>query len=288
MKKGWVVYDRNQYQKNRWFADRLHSIGSGFSDMRMVIAEDLSYGISAGKPTLKLQGEPVELPDFAVIRTISPFLSSFLEKAGIRLFNRAEIARICNDKRETCLLMRQTVPMAETRFCEKRYFDVRTMEKGDFPLVVKSHDGHGGSGVFLAEEEKELSGILGEIDGNAFVMQRFLPPGGRDLRVYCLGGEILGSVLRTSEGWKSNFSLGGKAELYTTDQKERELIRSLIGRFPVLPDFIGLDFLVTEKGLLFNEAEDVVGCRMLYECTELDAAAEYMDYIRKTLEKELP
>ena len=39
----------------------------------------------------------------------------------------------------------------------------------------------------------------------------------------------------------------------------------------------GIDFLVQWDGtLLFNELEEMVGCRMLYQCTERDIVRDYI------------
>ena len=54
------------------------------------------------------------------------------------------------------------------------------------------------------------------------------------------------------------------------------MVRRVIGAFPVVPDFVGVDLLLTDRGPVFNEVEDVVGTRMLYSCTDIDAADRYV------------
>jgi gamma-F420-2:alpha-L-glutamate ligase len=44
---------------------------------------------------------------------------------------------------------------------------------------------------------------------------------------------------------------------------------------------VGIDFLIGDKGeLIFNEIEDVVGARMLYQCTDINLVGLYLDYIQ--------
>ena len=47
-------------------------------------------------------------------------------------------------------------------------------------------------------------------------------------------------------------------------------------------DYVGIDFLVGEnEELIFNEIEDVVGARMLSQCSDIDYAGMYIDYIKR-------
>ena len=43
----------------------------------------------------------------------------------------------------------------------------------------------------------------------------------------------------------------------------------------------GIDFLIGDNGeLIFNEVEDVVGARMLYQCVpDINLVGKYLDYI---------
>jgi len=45
-------------------------------------------------------------------------------------------------------------------------------------------------------------------------------------------------------------------------------------------DFIGIDFMLNQKvEFVFNEIEDVVGIRTLYEYGHIDTAKVYVEYI---------
>ena len=42
----------------------------------------------------------------------------------------------------------------------------------------------------------------------------------------------------------------------------------------------GMDFIVDSAGnLVFNEVEEMVGCRMLYQYTDLDIVKDYIDWL---------
>ena len=46
-------------------------------------------------------------------------------------------------------------------------------------------------------------------------------------------------------------------------------------------DFVGVDFIRHDGRWVLNEIEDVVGTRMIYALTDIDAADKYIDYILK-------
>ena len=98
------------------------------------------------------------------------------------------------------------------------------------------------------------------------------------MRVYVLGGEVLAAVKRTSEcDFRSNFSLGGKAEIIDLPDEVKEYIRLIIEALS--PDLVGIDFIRHNGEWVLGEIEDVVGTRMLYALTDIDAADEYVGYV---------
>ena len=278
---GWIVYDGRQYEKNRWFAQELLKNCEAFCDARLIITENLQFGICDDQPCMTYDGEAIAGPDFVIMRTIFPLLSEFLESVGARVFNDSRTSRVCNDKRLTyTALIRSGVPMMNTVFCDRSYFSLERLYGIRFPAVVKSAAGHGGSEVFSAESEEELAAVVRSLCDSRFLIQERFSPVGSDLRVYVLGKEIIGAALRRSDTLRSNLSLGGTAEAHPLTPAERDTVNAVLKALPFSPDFIGVDFLYAENKLVFNEIEDVVGTRMLYRTSDLDAALLYCEYIK--------
>ena len=100
-----------------------------------------------------------------------------------------------------------------------------------------------------------------------------------------IGTEIIAAVLRTAkEGFKSNFSLGGEVSLYELSDSEIEIVNRIIGQFEF--GLVGIDFIIGDDGeLIFNEIEDVVGSRMLYQCSDINIVEKYLSFIRGKLVK---
>ncbi len=117
-----------------------------------------------------------------------------------------------------------------------------------------------------------------------FVYQKPASDLGKDLRVWLIGGKIICSVLRQSKtDFRSNFCLGGSASVYTLSEKERALVYKIASL--VEYDYIGIDFVFNNGKIVFNEIEDSVGARMVYDKTNIDILDIYCEYIKNGLVK---
>lgn len=163
--------------------------------------------------------------------------------------------------------------------------------KNTSSYVIKSVSGHGGKEVMTLEQFLKGDAELGKQESDAanyykdkFVIQPLINANGRDLRVYVLGHEIIGAVLRKSVyGFKSNYSLGGSVSLYELSTKQKNIVNRIIDAFDF--SYVGIDFLLDEnENLIFNEIEDVVGSRMLSACSNINYVGLYLKYILSNLE----
>ena len=102
---------------------------------------------------------------------------------------------------------------------------------------------------------------------------------GRDLRVYMLGTACVQAMLRQSDSadFRSNFGLHHCAQPVEIPPEARRV--ACVVAEELRSALIGVDFIYDHGRLLFNEAEDAVGTRMLYQYTKLDIVRLYMDYI---------
>lgn len=270
---GLLIYERFESVRNRRFIDYwLDTAKVKNVDLRLVLIEEMSFGLMDNKPFLTVNGERITA-DFAVVRAKKPLLSHHLEKMGIAVFNPAHVSEILNDKRKTHALLQDDFPMMDTAFVE-----------GDsscpfpFPVVVKASAGCGGREVRLCDNEEKYREIIRDFAYSA-VVQPLCDTPGRDVRVYMLGKQILQGMLRYSdtEDFRANFGLHHCAKPIDIPDDIRRMALEAAERF----DFglVGVDFIFDHGRALFNEAEDVVGTRMLYQYTDIDVVPLYMDYI---------
>lgn len=205
-----------------------------------------------------------EAVDFVINRTNNAEIAQNFEKRGVRVFNPSPLTLLANDKQK-CY-----------EFMQENGIEIMPINYRQYPLVVKPRDGKGGSGVRLIES--------GEIpqDEN-LVYQMPASDLGKDLRVWMLGDKIIASILRKSEtDFRSNFCLGGQAVPYSLSADEAALIKKIASLLTY--DYIGIDFVFNKGKIVFNEIEDSVGARMVYEKTDIDILKLYCEYINNAVQ----
>lgn len=282
-KTGWLIYTQTDANDNQsyidWFIEEaaLQQI-----DLKLIIRENLSIGILNNKRAVLLDGQPVPLPDFVIVRVLEPLLNLHFEALGVRSFNSAAVSQICNHKAMTHHTVHSLgIPMVDTFFFKKD--QLGSTPPMSFPFVMKECTGRSGKQVYFIETEDDWNTALDALGTPDVVIQSCDVQLGRDVRVFIVGKEIIGAVLRKSTSdFRANFKLGGSAEVFPLDGKKTELIHKIIDHF----DFgmVGIDFLIDHQGdFLFNEIEDVVGSRILSATTDTNILQKYIAYIKKCL-----
>lgn len=202
------------------------------------------------------------LADYVINRSNDYKIAEFYEQNGIRVFNPSSLSKIANDK-QSCY-----------DFMEQNGIEIMPTRCAVPPFVKKPKDGHGGMGVVMCNSADDY-------DEN-MVCQQVATDVGRDVRVWVLGGKIIASILRKSDtDFRSNYCLGGSAEIYNLSADEQCLVQRIIDL--VDGDYFGVDFVFNNGKMVFNEIEDTVGARMIYDLTDIDIIAKYIDYIKACL-----
>lgn len=300
----WIIYNRDSARYNRQYIKFYMEEGAKLGiTVKLILTEELEFGVKNDQWYLTYQKNDENKPDFAICRVIYPLLSRQLEYMGIRVFNSSAVSEICNDKARTYQYLAKTgIRMVDTSFYRNNSVkDI--LAKVENPTVMKAVEGHGGSQVFLLEptmeaekhpselrsdrDEKEQSQdhnmVITGLGSSDVVVQPLIGSRHQDLRVYVIGKEIIAGVIRTAkQGFKSNFSLGGEVKLYRLTEEEINIVNKIIEQFDF--DFVGIDFILGDEGeLIFNEIEDVVGSRMLYQCANINVVEKYLNHILEQL-----
>lgn len=260
---GWVIYYREDLDKNQRF---IQFIKEGFAE----------HNIDIKVVVLKEEGiEREVMPDFVINRSRDSHVAAFFEQKNIRVFNSCKVTDIANDKEKTYHYLEGVVPFMPLLIADDAE---RIME----PYIIKSCSGHGGSQVFLVENASQKDAAIKAMDGGRFIMQKCCSDLGKDVRVYVIGNEIIQAMERTStESFKSNYSLGGSARPYALNEKEVEMVRRILEKLPL--DYGGIDFIFHDGQAVFNEIEDAVGARMIYENTNIHIVKMFVEYIVEEL-----
>lgn len=200
--------------------------------------------------------------DFVINRSNDYKIAQYYENQGVRVFNPSDFSMLANNK-QLCY-----------DYMENNGIKIMPTRYKEVPFVKKTVDGHGGTGVKMCYSVKEY-------DEN-FVCQKPSSDLGKDLRVWVLKDRIIASVLRESKvDFRSNYCLGGSATVYNLSDSEEKLVNEIISL--VKGDYYGIDFVFDNSKIVFNELEDTVGARMLYDKTDIDILKMYCDYIKNEM-----
>ena len=270
----WLVYQKDNIAGNQFFINRWEGAAKERGVfLRVVSHEDLVYGIHDHQVFIRHRDQ-YKLPDVAVMRLNAPLLSAQFELLHIPVFNNAHVARVCNGKRLTHQMILPYAPMMDTVFLRG---DEETSPL-PYPVVLKAAHGCGGRQVFLVSNENEFICALSQIRPDSALVQVVCDTPGRDIRAYVLGKRIVRVMQRLSnEDFRSNINQGGHAIPYDLKERDLQMVRSIISLF----DFglVGIDFILHQGRLMFNEIEDAVGTRMLYNLGEFDIVKLYLDEV---------
>jgi ribosomal protein S6--L-glutamate ligase/gamma-F420-2:alpha-L-glutamate ligase len=197
--------------------------------------------------------------DLVINRTNDYKIAQFFEQRGVRVFNSSAVSKLANNK-QLCY-----------DFMQKNGIEIMPTRYSKPPFVKKPFDSHGGQGVVMCQSKDEY-------DDN-MVCQKAASDLGRDLRVWVIGGKIIASILRINDNdFRSNYCLGGNAVPYDLSNDEIEQINKIIDL--IGGDYYGIDFVFNNGKIVFNEIEDTVGARMVYDKTNIDILKLYCDYIK--------
>lgn len=264
--KGLLIYEKKEIERNQGFIDRLITAAEKHGHQLTVIDDQQSSFPEA---------------DFIFFRARNPKLSKQLEQRNVRMFNRAEVNVIANDKYKALQLVQMlgiaTVPTKKIK---------AITEISHYPVVLKTVDGHGGTQVELFHEEDAAATFIENHPDQTIIAQAYIETNATDVRVFMLGTEVIGAVKRigAENSFKSNFTLGGTVEKFELDARQLADVEKIAKALK--SDYIGIDFLLLPDGTwLFNEIEDPVGARSYFATTNKDIAIPIMDYIHKELTK---
>ena len=263
--KGYIIYNTEDLTKNKRFIKFITETLNEYNiDVELVIID-------------RVELAELENPDFVINRSRNADVSRYFEGKNIRVFNSGKITEIANDKRKSYEYLEGIVPFMPLMSEEEA-------ESSGKPYIIKSCNGHGGTQVFMVENFQQKNEAIKEMKGNDFIFQKCCSDLGRDVRVYVIGNEIVQAMERTSaESFKSNYSLGGKAEPYTLKDYEISMVKKILNVLPM--DYAGIDFIFHKGKAVFNEIEDAVGARMIYENTDIHIVKLFAEYIAREVRK---
>lgn len=234
----------------------------------------------------------IEDYDFVIYLDKDKYTSSLLEKTGIRLFNRHDAIRVCDDKMDTHIrLAGNGINMPDTiagLLCYNEEASIQEImsrvelieEKLGYPCIIKECYGSLGAKVYCADDRNELLALMEKVKLKSHLFQKMINTSkGRDIRVIVIGGKALCGMKRSSKtDFRSNIELGGVGEPI-------ELPSSFIKISERVSEILGLDYCGID--LLYGENDEAIVCEVnsnaffgaMESVTRVNVAAKYAEYM---------
>lgn len=259
------------------------------------VIDYLKCSIEIMKNELKINylGKELPTPDAIIPRVGAS--RTFYGAAMVRHFEMMDVFTVTGslaikrsrDKlRSLQILSKNGVDMPKTVFASNKSNakDVIALS-GGAPLVLKILEGTQGVGVVLVDSEKAAKSVLDAfygMDVNLLVQEYIEEAGGADIRVFIVGGEIVGAMKRQgAEGdFRSNLHQGGSASAYKLNRKE---MTALAAAKAMGLGICGVDMIPSKRGPLVMEVNSSPGLEGIESSTGIDIASKIMDYIEKML-----
>jgi RimK family alpha-L-glutamate ligase len=238
-----------------------------------------------------LNGERVEMPLAVLARTGSGSnyfcLAAMrqLENLGVPVINSSASIDRVKDKLETSqLLARHGIPIPKTMLVRWPINESIVDSEIGWPCVVKVITGSHGKGVYLCKDRSsfgELMELINSLSTNkSLIIQEYIGyKVGTDLRVWVVGGKVIGAMQRTSQNdFRANISNGGTGMSFEITP-EIEFISRETARILDL-DIAGIDLLFDADGFKVCEANSAPGFLGFETYCQSNMAKAVVDYIK--------
>jgi RimK family alpha-L-glutamate ligase len=206
----------------------------------------------------------------------------WIERRGIPVLNSPRAIERCVDKFYTTALLHEAgLPVPETVVCE-RSDEAMAAVLAMKDVVIKPLFGSMGHGLVRVSDPDAAFRVIRALEAirAVFYVQRAVDHGGRDIRVFVVGGRVLGVIERRAPGsdWRSNLARGGTARPIDLPSDLCDL--ALTAAAAVGADYAGVDLLPPAHGpVLVLEINGIPGWRGLQRATGVDVAGALVEHL---------
>ena len=234
----------------------------------------------------------INLPkaDFVFYLDKDIYLARLLEKAGYRLFNRADFIKLCDDKMLTFIrCANENIRMPKTIAGPLIYTDLNesnlkfldnVIEELGLPMIVKKVYGSLGEGVYLIKTKEELIGLYKEIARNPIIFQEYVKSSkGQSVRVLIIDSKVFGSFIRFNDAdFRSNYGDTANSKIIKNPQKYEGFAQKIADKLQI--EYAGIDlFLTDDEEPILCEINSNAFFEEFEKVTELNVAAAIRDMV---------
>jgi RimK family alpha-L-glutamate ligase len=205
-----------------------------------------------------------------------------LEAAGVTVVNSAKAIEAAVDKYlATARLQAAGLLVPPTIVCQTTADAMDAFEALGGDIVVKPIFGGEGRGITRVADAAVAHRVFAALEqlGSALYLQQFIPHDGIDWRLLVIGDEVLGMRRINPDDWRTNISLGARAEPLDVTAELAGIARRAAATCGA--SIAGIDLLPGRDGRLYAiEVNGVPGWRALAEVTGIDVAKRVLDHLQ--------
>jgi gamma-F420-2:alpha-L-glutamate ligase len=269
-------------------------------DLQVVAPDEIDLIVTrGGRRSIRWRGEEVDLPDAVLARTgsgTSYFSLAILrqfEHLGVPVINTARAIEAVKDKLYCQQLLAQmNLPIPRTMLVRFPVDSELVERQIGFPCVVKVLAGSYGEGIYLSrnrESFRDLMELVASLDaGKSLILQEYIGERpGQDLRVWVIGGRVVGAMLRRSVdgSFKANITRGGRGENFPVDEAIDVLARDCAQTLGL--EIAGIDLLFDGEGYRVCEANSAPGFSGFEAATGANVARQILQHCHWRIRRQL-
>lgn len=255
---------------------------------------ELGIDLQRGRARVRLRGAAIPPYDGAIFRRIDVRRSFDFQMLVLREWekrlpvavNRVQPMLMAMDKLAVTIALKDAgLPVPQTSVVP----DVRTAEervRSEGLLVAKPLYGSLGEGIELWRPTENLVRVITDYlaEYGAVMLQEFIPSGGRDVRVFVVGGEAVAACTRrATEGeWRTNVAQGGIPDPYPVTPELAKLAEGAVATVGL--DYSGVDLIEGPNGWRILEVNGSPSFLGLTRATGRDIARLIIEHVVKRIE----
>lgn len=209
-----------------------------------------------------------------------------LERQGFYMVNPPTAIEHCVDKYDILAILEdEGVPVPRTLATESVNEAIKAFNELGGDVVVKPIFGSRGQGATRVNDLDIADTIFKAITFHHGViyMQEFVPHGTSDIRAFVLGDQVIASMRRVAQGWKTNYSQGAKPAPEKISDEFKEL--AVKAAKAVGCKVAGVDILEGPQGPRIVDVNSQPGWKGLQMVAKVDIADSIVGFVLKELKK---
>lgn len=286
----WIILQKNS-SGNQWETKRLLESCPSNIEPQVILHPTVDIIVNKeNRRSIRVKNKMVDLPKVAIPRTGSGTgyfgfaILRHLERLGVPMVNSSSSIEATKDKLYAHQIFAEQGIATPKTLLVKHPINANLVEKEiGFPAVVKIMAGSYGKGVYQVTSKSRFVDFIDFAHGintdEAIIVQEYIDTHpGEDLRVFVVGGKVLGAMKRSAKdgSFKANISRGGEGVAYELTPQIEKIALKVCKSLEL--EVAGVDLLFGKDGFLVCEANSAPGFKGFEQATGIDVAKAIIDY----------